>query len=157
MKNEKIMDVNQKVADLLKPVLADQYVLYTKLRNYHWNITGNMFYKLHEKFEEFYDDIADDIDEIAERIRTLGVYSPGSMSEFLKLAVLKEEKEGNYPDQKQMALNIIADFDLLTGKLKNVAAKVQSEFGDEVTAGLLYEFVSKYEKTVWMLKSTFNN
>jgi starvation-inducible DNA-binding protein len=79
------------------------------------------------------------------------------MSEFLKLAELKEEKEGNYPDQKQMALNVIADFVLLTGKLKNVAVKVQSEFGDEVTAGLLYEFVSKYEKTVWKLKSTFNN
>ena len=79
-------EVKVEVAELLKPVLADQFVLYTKARNYHWNVTGNMFFALHEKFEELYDELANDIDEVAERIRTLGVYSPGSLNEFLKIS-----------------------------------------------------------------------
>lgn len=157
MTNKVKNDVKIEVAELLKPILADQYVLYTKTRNYHWNITGNLFYLLHEKFEDFYNELADDIDDIAERIRTLGVYAPGTMSEFTKLSGLKEEQEETYPDQITMAKNIIDDYEFLIIGIKNAAAKAQDEHKDEVTAGMLYELAEKYEKNVWMLKSTVNS
>jgi starvation-inducible DNA-binding protein len=157
MKNEVKNEVNVEVAELLKPILADQYVLYTKTRNYHWNVKGNMFYMLHEKFEDFYNTLAEDIDEVAESIRTLGVYAPGTMSEFIQLAGLKEEKEGHYPDQITMAQNIVNDYDFLIIAMKNAVEKIQGEYNDEVTAGLLLGFIEKYEKDVWMLKATLAN
>lgn len=146
-------EVKVEVAELLKPVLADQFVLYTKARNYHWNVTGNMFFALHEKFEELYDELANDIDEVAERIRTLGVFSPGSLNEFLKLSGIKEEKEGNIPTQMQMVENIVNDYEFLMIRINQAAEKIQSEYKDEVTFGQLTALCEKYQKHVWMLKS----
>ncbi len=142
-----------KIAELLKPVLADQFVLYTKARNYHWNITGNMFLTLHTKFEELYNELAIDIDETAERIRTYGLNAPGTMSEFIKLSGLKEEAEGKYPDQFNMANNIANDYEFLAAKLNEIAMKLQKEYNDEITAGKLYSVAERYEKHAWLLKS----
>ena len=85
------MDINigiseshrKKIADELSKVLADTYMLYLKTHNYHWNVTGAHFHSLHEQFEEQYTELADAIDEIAERIRALGHKAPGSFKEFL--------------------------------------------------------------------------
>lgn len=142
-----------KIAELLKPVLADQFVLYTKARNYHWNITGNMFFTLHTKFEELYNELAIDIDETAERIRTYGLNAPGTMSEFIKLSGLKEEAEGKYPDQFKMANNIANDYEFLAARLNEIAMKLQKEYNDEITAGKLYSVAERYEKHAWLLKS----
>ena len=76
------------VVALLKPLLADAYVLYTKTRKFHWNVTGPHFTELHKLFEAQYDALAEEIDEIAERIRSLGSLAPGSLAEFGKLARL---------------------------------------------------------------------
>lgn len=149
-------DVKTEVAELLKPILADQHILYTKLRNYHWNITGKMFFNLHTNFETLYTDLALDIDEIAERIRSLGVYAPGTMTSFLKLAGLKEEKEDNYPVASAMVENLINDYEYVVSGLKNSALKMQTEYSDEVTAGYLYSLAQKYEKHNWMLHSLLN-
>lgn len=146
-------EVKLKIADLLKPILADQFVLYTKARNYHWNITGSMFFTLHIKFEELYNELALDVDETAERIRTYGSNAPGTMSEFLKLSGLKEEAEGNYPNQFEMATKIAEDYNFLSARINEVGLKLQKEFGDEITAGKLYSIAERYEKHVWMLKS----
>ena len=146
-------EVKVEIAESLKHILADQHILYMKLRNYHWNIKGNQFYILHEKFEELYDELANDIDEIAERIRTLGSYSPGTMSEMINLAGLKEEKENNYPSQNKMVENIVNDLDFLIIRITDSASKIQNDFNDEVTAGLLYNLSEKYEKNNWMLKA----
>ena len=144
---------NKNVSESLKVSLADSYVLYLKTQNYHWNVTGNMFFALHEKFEELYDELANDIDEVAERIRTLGVYSPGSLNEFLKISGIKEEKEGNIPTQMQMVENIVNDYEFLMIRINQAAEKIQSEYKDEVTFGQLTALCEKYQKHVWMLKS----
>jgi len=138
---------------MLKPVLADQFVLYTKARNYHWNVTGNMFLTFHIKFEELYTELALDVDETAERIRTYGLNAPGTMSEFLNLSGLKEEAPGNYPNQFEMAEKIAADYDFLASRVNEIGFKVQTEFGDEITAGKLYGLAEKYEKHSWLLNS----
>lgn len=143
-----------RIAEMLKPILASQFVLYTKARNYHWNVTGSMFLALHQKFEELYNELADDIDDVAERIRTYGLNAPGTMSEFLKLSNLREEAEGNYPNQYEMTEKIANDFDLLAEKIREAGNTIQSEFNDEVTASKLFELAEKYEKYAWLLKSS---
>jgi starvation-inducible DNA-binding protein len=153
MANQVKNEVKVEIAELLKPILADQYLLYTKVRNYHWNITGDMFYTLHAKFEDFYNELADDVDEVAERIRALGVYAPGTMSEFTELSGLKDEQPGNYPDQITMAKNLINDFEFLTISLNNAGDKIEGELNDRVTVDLLNGIAARYEKNVWMLKS----
>lgn len=153
MNNTLSNEAKFKIAEMLKPILADQFVLYTKARNYHWNVTGNMFFTLHIKFEELYNELAIDIDETAERIRTYGMNAPGTMSEFLKLSELKEEVEGKYPDQFSMANNISFDYDKLAQRINQVAMKIQKEYGDEITAGKLYSVAERYEKHSWLLKS----
>jgi len=153
MKNAINNESKLKIAELLKPILADQFLLYTKARNYHWNITGNMFFTLHIKFEELYNELALDVDETAERIRTYGLNAPGTMGEFLKSSALKEEAAGNYPDQFNMAEKISDDYDFLASRINEAGLKVQKEFGDEITAGKLYGTAERYQKHVWMLKS----
>lgn len=154
MKNIISNEAKVKIAEMLKPILADQFILYTKARNYHWNITGNMFLEFHKKFEELYDELATDIDETAERIRTYGLNAPGTMSEFLKLSTLKEEAEGNYPDQFEMIKKIADDYDFLSSRVREIGYEIQSKFNDEVTAGKLFSLAERYEKHVWLLKST---
>ena len=153
MKKTLTSESKVKIAELLKPVLADQFVLYTKARNYHWNVTGSLFLTLHIKFEELYTELALDVDETAERIRTYGLNAPGSMSEFLNLSGLKEEAPGNYPNQFEMAEKIANDYDFLATRVNELGFKVQTEFGDEITAGKLYGLAEKYEKHAWLLNS----
>jgi starvation-inducible DNA-binding protein len=148
---------NEKIGDLLKPILADQHVIYTKTRNYHWNITGNMFFALHEKFEILYTELALEIDEIAERIRSLGVIAPGSMSEFLKLTDLKEQDNLVVPNQFKMVENLISDYSSIIDRMNSAAEIIQSEYKDEVTFGQLLTLSEKYQKHVWMLKSLIQN
>jgi starvation-inducible DNA-binding protein len=144
---------NTQTADLLKSVLADQFLLYSKSRNYHWNITGPNFYGLHAAFEKIYDELAEDVDTIAERIRVLGLKAPGTLKEFLELSSIKEEP-GKYPVQSAMVQNIINDFETLIEKMKSGSNKIQNDFKDDVTAGMFYSLIEKYQKTVWMLKAT---
>src|SRR5688572_25778494 len=80
----------QDVTNILKIVLADETLLYQKLRNYHWNVIGPQFFSLHTAFEKQYKEIADVIDEVAERIRQFGVFSPGTMEELLQITRLSE-------------------------------------------------------------------
>ena len=82
-----------RITEGLSRLLADSYILYLKTHNYHWNVTGPMFHTLHLMFEEQYTELATAVDTIAERIRALGMYAPGSYSQFNELSVVKEETE----------------------------------------------------------------
>ena len=144
---------NTQTADLLKSILADQFLLYSKSRNYHWNVTGPNFYGLHAVFEKIYDELAEDVDSIAERIRAIGFKTPGTLKEFLELTSINEEP-GEYPAQSAMVQNIINDFETLIEKMKSGSNKIQNDFKDDVTAGMFYSLIEKYQKTVWMLKAT---
>ena len=89
------------VVELLKAALADQHVLFMRMRNYHWNVTGPQFQQLHELIEAQYDQIADAIDETAERIRQYGEFAPGTLQEMLDLTRMSEEP-GVVPSAREM-------------------------------------------------------
>ena len=141
-----------KTAELLKGILADQFILQTKARNYHWNVTGPNFYGLHLAFENIYNELSEEIDSVAERIRALDYKAPGTLKELLSLSSLQEEP-GKYPDYLTMVKNIINDYESIAGKLVSSASLMQSEYKDEVTAGILYGMAERYQKSIWMLKS----
>jgi starvation-inducible DNA-binding protein len=143
---------NEKIATLLKDILADQHIIYMKARNYHWNITGPYFFTLHIKFEEIYTQFALQIDLVAERIRTLNEKVPGTMAEFVTMSSLKEDSNRN-TDAVVMASNLAADLLSLSKKMKESALEMQKEFEDEITAGMLYSYAEGFDKDAWMLKS----
>lgn len=152
MEYEESHNANVEISELMKEVLADQFVLYVKARNYHWNVTGPQFYGLHSAFENIYVELAEDIDKVAERIRALGLKVPGTMQEFWELSTL-EENAGNYPEYSAMVQIIINDFETIIEKLNSSAHKIQNPLNDEVSAGMFYGFMEKYQKKVWMLRS----
>ncbi len=152
MNTKETINSGVEFAELMKKVLADQFVLYVKARNYHWNVTGTQFYSLHTAFENIYNELADDIDKVAERIRALGLKAPGTMKEFWDLSSIEEEP-GHYPDALVMVHEIINDFETIIENLNSSANKMQSSLNDEASAGMIYGFSEKYQKTVWMLKS----
>ncbi len=93
---------------MLNTLLADEYLLYTKTRNYHWNVVGPQFNDLHKFFEEQYNELNDIVDDVAERARSLGGNAIGTLVEFLKQARLKEH-QSEYPQAREMIANLLAD------------------------------------------------
>jgi starvation-inducible DNA-binding protein len=141
----------QDVASLLKVVLADESILYQKLRNYHWNVRGRHFFELHIALENDYNAIADVIDEVAERIRQFGVFSPGTLKEFLELTRLSEQP-GVYPDAHTMVANLVADHEATIRNLRNDIEKIDDENDEVGTEDLLTGILQQHQKMAWMLR-----
>ena len=135
----------------LSAILADQHVLYTKTRNFHWNLKGHRFHTLHEFFEKQYDALALAIDETAERIRMLGSSSPGSMQEFLAQATLKEVK-GALIDGDHAIAALRDDHEAAAREVRK-AVDVLDEAGDAGTADFLTNLLQQHEQAAWMLRS----
>lgn len=147
-----IADKNrQAIVKHLSELLADEYVLYTKTRNYHWNIIGPHFNDLHKFFESQYDGLDGDIDEIAERIRALGEKTSATLAEFVKNARIKEHP-GEYPSADKMVSNLVSDHEGLIQTLRTYVS-VCEENNDAGTADFLTGLMEKHEKTAWMLRS----
>ncbi|MBA3238080.1 MAG: DNA starvation/stationary phase protection protein [Parachlamydiaceae bacterium] len=142
--------VSQDMIQLLSHMLADNYVLYVKTQNFHWNIVDSRFYSLHVLFEEQYKDLAEAADELAERIRMIQGKAPATMAEFLKLASLKEPEQSL--DGDQMITELMRDNQEIAGKLRACIAKA-GEMGDDGTVDLLTARLRKHEKAAWMLQS----
>ena len=142
---------NKPVTQALKVVLADSYALYLKTHNYHWNVEGAYFKSLHELFEEQYTDLAEAIDDIAERIRALGDKAPGSFSAFSALTSIPEGDESL--DAMAMVKDLAAAQGLVLKSL-NAALKAAQTADDEVTIGLVTDRMGVHEKAQWMLNST---
>jgi starvation-inducible DNA-binding protein len=140
-----------KVAEELGHFLADTYALYLKTQNFHWNVTGPLFHTLHKMFEEQYQDLGTAIDEIAERIRSLGAYAPASFSQFSQLTSLKEEKEKI--DAAAMIDKLLNDHEIMAQHAVHLIATAQSA-DDEGTADLLIQRLKTHEKFAWMLRSS---
>ncbi|GAA4822840.1 DNA starvation/stationary phase protection protein [Marinicella pacifica] len=138
------------IVEGLSKLLADSYTLYLKTHNYHWNVTGPMFTTLHELFEEHYLELAEAVDVIAERIRALGEFAPGSYQAFSKLTEIKEETE--VPEAKQMIKNLLDSHETIIRHARKVITSDAIE-GDEVSADLLTQRMEFHEKTAWMLRS----
>ena len=141
------------VAGLLRKILADEYVLYTKTRKYHWNVEGPNFHDLHKVFEGQYEELDEAIDEIAERIRSLGHSAPGSLAEFLKEARLKEDSGGQL-DAKTMVANLLADHESLIQSLRVDLETAKESFNDAGNQDFLTGLLQDHEKTAWMLRAT---
>lgn len=141
----------KQVAEGLSHVLADTYTLYLKTQNYHWNVEGPRFRALHLMFEEQYTGLQAAVDELAERIRALGDYAPGSFSRFAELASIKEAG-GKPPAADDMVKQLIADNVSLGQGIQKVISTAEDS-GDTVTADMLTARLQEHEKTAWMLRA----
>lgn len=140
----------QAIADKLAALLADSYTLYLKTHNFHWNVTGPQFNTLHEMFETQYTELAPAIDEIAERIRALGVRAPGSYAEFVELTSIKEATGDESAEDMIRALVVGQETVARTAREAFPAADAAN---DEPTADLLTQRMQTHEKNAWMLRS----
>ena len=140
------------VIGLLKATLADQFVLYTKTRNFHWNVTGPQFHDLHKFFESQYEELDESIDDTAERIRSLGGVSPGSLKEMLALARLKEAP-GREISAKEMVWALTADHEAVIQQLRKDIDTSQEKFRDAGTADYFTGLIQDHEKMAWMLRA----
>lgn len=138
--------------NLLTKVLANANVLYTKTRNYHWNVVSSDFKELHQLFQDQYEQLAEAIDEIAERIRILGSKAIGTHQEFTQHATLKEFP-GEYPDAKTMVHNLLNDHESLIREMREDVKKCEDDFGDKSTADFISQMQQAHEKNAWMLRS----
>ena len=134
----------------LSRLLADSYTLYLKTHNYHWNVTGPMFNTLHTMFETEYTELALAVDEIAERIRTVGARAPGSYREFSELSSVQEDS--NTTDAKQMIANLVADQKTVVESARRVIEAAET-IGDQASADLGVRRIEAHEKNAWMLRS----
>lgn len=132
----------------LAQLLADFQVYYTNLRGLHWNIKGRSFFVMHAKYEEMYDDAAEKVDEIAERLLQLGAVPESKFSEYLKVANVKEA--GLVECGREAMDNVLGTLRQLISQEREVL-KAASEANDEVTVALMSDYLKGQEKLVWML------
>ncbi|HEY1268115.1 MAG TPA: DNA starvation/stationary phase protection protein [Candidatus Binatia bacterium] len=135
----------QGAVDVLNTLLSDEYVLYTKTRNYHWNVYGPQFNDLHKFFEEQYKELDVIVDEVAERARALGGWAAGTLAEFLENTRLDEEKN-EYPDAGRMLANLVADHE-------SVVRKLRVDLTTEGMENFLSDLLERHEKMAWMLRA----
>jgi starvation-inducible DNA-binding protein len=140
------------VVALLMKTLADEYVLYTKTRNYHWNVTGPHFNDLHKFFESQYDEIDGKIDEVAEFIRYFGEKAPASLAGFLAIARLREPAWDN-PSGDQMVRNLLEDHEALIRSLREDLDTAGDKHKAADVADFLTGLLEDHEKMAWMLRS----
>jgi len=140
----------QEIAGSLSRLLADTYTLYLKTHNYHWNVTGPLFNTLHLMTEEQYTELAAAVDEIAERIRALGLRAPGSYAEFGKLASIDEAKGGE--SAREMIEQLVLGQEAVVRTARK-AIKAADDANDEPTLDLLTQRMQVHEKNAWMLRS----
>lgn len=140
------------LARILNTFLADQHTLYTKTRNYHWNVTGIHFIELHELFEEQYDAIKLAADKVAERVRMLGYPAIGTMQEFMEHTRLSEAP-GEVPEARDMIEQLTKDHETMIRHLRTDIDRCEDDFNDQGTADLLTAILQEHLEMAWMLRS----
>lgn len=138
------------IAAELERVLADTFTLYLKTHNYHWNVTGPMFNTLHLMFEEQYNELWLAVDLIAERVRSLGAFAPGSYAQFAVLASIAEAE--GVPTAAQMLADLVAGHEAVARTIRTAFAAAETA-GDKSSADVLTQRLQVHEKTAWMLRS----
>lgn len=140
------------VATQLGKLLADEYLLYTKTRNAHWNVEGPDFYAMHKYFEAQYEEIDESIDSIAERIRAIGHYAPATLKEFLQLTHLSE-KRGSKNDSASYIKDLLADHEQIISFIRENINPIANDHNDAGTSDFLTGLMEQHEKMSWMLRS----
>ena len=134
----------------LSLLLSDYQVLYAKLRGYHWTVTGPLFFGLHAKFEELYDDAAEKVDALAERLVARGARPPLTLKDQLAQARLKED--AGQSSSNEMVQNVANDLETLNVSLRALEQSA-TKAGDAATQNLAQGFADGQEKTIWMLRA----
>ena len=138
------------IAEGLSRLLADSYTLYLKTHNFHWNVTGPMFNTLHLMFETQYNELSLAVDLIAERIRALGHFAPGSYADYAKLTAIAEAN--GVPKAEEMLAQLVDGHEILCRTARSIFP-LADRAADEPTADLLTQRLQVHEKTAWMLRS----
>ncbi len=138
------------IANGVSELLADTYTLYLKTHNFHWNVVGPKFHDLHLMFEEQYTELATAVDDVAERIRTLGFPAPGTYQQFADLSSIKETL--GIPEATEMVRVLTEDNETVVRTARRILPIAQAA-NDESTASLLSDRMVIHEKTAWMLRS----
>ncbi|MDP4263147.1 MAG: DNA starvation/stationary phase protection protein [Bacteroidota bacterium] len=147
-----ITDKNrQAVAAALNQLLADEHILYNKTRNYHWSVEGPSFMEFHKLYESQYTELAEMIDGIAERIRTIGHFAEGRLKEIIKLASLGEPAVP--VDQSAQIANLDADHEILINRLRKLISDFDEKFKDIGSSDFATGILKQHEKMAWMLRS----
>jgi starvation-inducible DNA-binding protein len=140
------------VAHKLVVMLADEFLLYIKTRNAHWNVEGADFHSMHKFFEEQYEQLDETMDDIAERIRTIGHYAPATLKDFLQLTRLTEKnREGNSGDG--FIKELLADHQSIILHLRENINRFANEYHDLGTSDFITGLMETHEKMAWMLRS----
>ncbi len=153
MKKTKLGSKNtshKQMADGLSTLLADSYMLYIKTHNFHWNVEGPMFNTLHLMFIDQYTELWNALDLIAERIRALGEYAPGSYKQFASLTSIKESEK--VPKATKMIEELLAGHEIVIQTARKLFPLAEDQ-NDEVSCDLLTQRLQIHEKTAWMLRS----
>lgn len=144
----------KEIADGLSRLLADSYTLYLKTHQFHWNVTGRHFNSLHQMFMEQYTEIWNAIDDVAERIRSLGFFAPGSYAKFSKLTSIKDSE--GVPKAEKMVKELISGHETVARTARSIFPAAEAG-NDEATLDLLTQRITIHEKTAWMLRSFLEN
>lgn len=147
---EQTQAANQVLVEKMNAFLADLQVHYQNLRGFHWNVEGSLFFVLHAKFEEFYNEASETADEVAERILMLGGQPLHSFSQYLQVAEIQEVTD--LRDGKEAVQTVIDQSEILLKKM-NELLEVAGDQNDEATTSLFSDQISSTEKRLWMLKT----
>lgn len=139
------------VVDILNILLADEYLLYTKTRNYHWNVRGRQFNDLHKFFQQQYEQLEIIIDEVAERARTIGGHAMGTLIEFTQKTRLKEVPNV-FPEAWDMVKNLLEDHESIIRNLRIDLKTCDEKHNDMGTSDFLTGLMEQHEKMAWMLR-----
>jgi starvation-inducible DNA-binding protein len=141
-----------KVAHILNGLLADEFLLYLKTRKAHWNVEGSDFYSMHKFFENQYEELDDIIDDVAERVRSLGHYAPATLKSYLELTHLTEEsREQN--DSIGFIKELLRDHESITTHLRENIGVIAGDLQDAGTSDFITALMETHEKMAWMLRS----
>lgn len=141
--------ISMELENKLNEFLADLNLFYRKLQNYHWNVQGKDFFQVHAKLEELYNEINEQIDEIAEHIAILGGQPLGTLKDYLEKSTIKEA-ENKKIKSSEIYNNILADYEELLKKTMEIKEEAEAE-KNYATSSLIDEYILEYGKIIWML------
>ena len=142
-----IMELENKLNELL----ADLNVFYRKLQNYHWNVEGKDFFQVHVKLEELYNEINEQIDEIAEHIAILGGQPLGTLKDYMEKASI-QEAENKKIKSEEIYSNLLSDYQTLLNKVTEIKEEAENQ-KEYSTSSLMDDYIQDYGKNIWMIKS----
>lgn len=146
--------VSEKLANRLNDLLANYSVFYQNVRGFHWNIKGEKFFELHLKFEELYNDLFNKIDEVAERILTLGEVPQHKFTDYQSISEIKESDDTS--DGLSAVNQILESFQKIIAK-QRILLQISGDINDEGTNSLMSDYIREQEKLVWMYSAFLNN